>query len=234
MAEERILQIVLALTAVGSVLAAWAGRADRGRAPGRGGRHRPRAAASWPSTRSCSATPPTPTGAARSPSSRPASSSPGWWAPSSRWSCRIPMEIGFLVMALMAGFALFSYLGGLRALDRGQMPARRQWPTPAPSSSRSAGPPPAGPTRDVRDHEVDAREPRAGAPSREPDSGPDPGGDAYARRRRRRRDGHGAAAAPAAPAAAAAARRLPPPPPPPSTGPGPPRGRGRSGRRPAW
>ena len=33
-------------------------------------------------------------------------------------------------MALMAGFALFSYLAGLKALDRGQLPARRQWHAP--------------------------------------------------------------------------------------------------------
>ena len=49
------------------------------------GRAWPRAPASWPSTRSSSATPPTPTGAGRSPASRPASSSSGWSGPSSRW-----------------------------------------------------------------------------------------------------------------------------------------------------
>jgi hypothetical protein len=37
----------------------------------------------------------------------------------------IPMEIGFLVIAACAAFALFSYLAGLRALDRGEMPERR-------------------------------------------------------------------------------------------------------------
>ncbi|HEX6419959.1 MAG TPA: MFS transporter [Acidimicrobiales bacterium] len=37
----------------------------------------------------------------------------------------IPMEIGFLVIAGCAAFALFSYLAGLRALERGEMPARR-------------------------------------------------------------------------------------------------------------
>jgi hypothetical protein len=42
----------------------------------------------------------------------------------------IPLEIGFLVIAGCAGFALFSYLAGLRGLDRGEMPVRRN-PTEA-------------------------------------------------------------------------------------------------------
>ena len=37
----------------------------------------------------------------------------------------IPLEVGFLVIAACAGFALFSYLAGLRGLDRGEMPVRR-------------------------------------------------------------------------------------------------------------
>src|SRR5690606_26138898 len=37
----------------------------------------------------------------------------------------MPMEIGFLVIAGCAAFALFSYLAGLRALERGEVPARR-------------------------------------------------------------------------------------------------------------
>lgn len=37
----------------------------------------------------------------------------------------IPLEIGFLVIAGSATFALLSYLAGLRALSRGEMPARR-------------------------------------------------------------------------------------------------------------
>lgn len=37
----------------------------------------------------------------------------------------IPLEIGFLVIAGCAAFALFSYLAGLRALERGEMPVRR-------------------------------------------------------------------------------------------------------------
>lgn len=38
----------------------------------------------------------------------------------------IPMEVGFLVIAGCAGFALFSYLAGLRSLERGEMPVRRK------------------------------------------------------------------------------------------------------------
>jgi hypothetical protein len=37
----------------------------------------------------------------------------------------IPLEIGFLVIAGCAAFALFSYLAGLRGLARGEMPVRR-------------------------------------------------------------------------------------------------------------
>lgn len=42
----------------------------------------------------------------------------------------IPMEIGFLVISGCAAFALFSYLAGLRGLARGEMPVRRN-PTEA-------------------------------------------------------------------------------------------------------
>ncbi|HEX6570256.1 MAG TPA: MFS transporter, partial [Acidimicrobiales bacterium] len=38
----------------------------------------------------------------------------------------IPLEIGFVVIAGCAAFALFSYLAGLRALERGVMPVRRK------------------------------------------------------------------------------------------------------------
>ncbi len=37
----------------------------------------------------------------------------------------IPMEAGFIVIAACAAFALFSYLAGLRGLARGEMPVRR-------------------------------------------------------------------------------------------------------------
>ena len=40
----------------------------------------------------------------------------------------IPVRVGFLVVAACAGFALFSYLAGLRALGRGQLPAPRSNP----------------------------------------------------------------------------------------------------------
>ncbi|MGH9214636.1 MAG: MFS transporter [Acidimicrobiales bacterium] len=40
----------------------------------------------------------------------------------------IPVQVGFLVVAACAGFALFSYLAGLRALGRGQLPAQRPNP----------------------------------------------------------------------------------------------------------
>jgi hypothetical protein len=40
----------------------------------------------------------------------------------------IPVRVGFLVVAACGGFALFSYLAGLRALGRGQLPARRPNP----------------------------------------------------------------------------------------------------------
>jgi Major Facilitator Superfamily len=42
----------------------------------------------------------------------------------------IPLEVGFLVIAACAVFALFSYMAGLRSLARGEMPARRS-PTEA-------------------------------------------------------------------------------------------------------
>jgi len=40
----------------------------------------------------------------------------------------IPVQVGFLVVAACAGFALFSYVAGLRALGRGQLPAQRPNP----------------------------------------------------------------------------------------------------------
>jgi hypothetical protein len=40
----------------------------------------------------------------------------------------IPVRVGFLVVAACGGFALFSYLAGLRALGRGQLPGRRSKP----------------------------------------------------------------------------------------------------------
>jgi hypothetical protein len=40
----------------------------------------------------------------------------------------IPVQIGFLVVAACGGFALFSYVAGLRALGRGQLPAQRPNP----------------------------------------------------------------------------------------------------------
>ncbi len=40
----------------------------------------------------------------------------------------IPVQVGFLVVAACGGFALFSYLAGLRALGRGQLPAQRPNP----------------------------------------------------------------------------------------------------------
>jgi MFS family permease len=40
----------------------------------------------------------------------------------------IPVQIGFLVVAVCGGFALFSYVAGLRALGRGQLPAQRPNP----------------------------------------------------------------------------------------------------------
>jgi hypothetical protein len=67
----------------------------------------------------------------------------------------IPMEVGFVVLAACAAFALFSYLAGLRALARGQLPVRRN-PTEAISiriarrrrqgfavDGETPGPPPA-------------------------------------------------------------------------------------------
>ncbi len=73
----------------------------------------------------------------------------------------IPLEIGFLVIAGCAGFALFSYLAGLRGLDRGEMPVRRNpteaittrlrrrrqgfAPDPEPSPSDAAPDPAGGP-----------------------------------------------------------------------------------------
>jgi Major Facilitator Superfamily len=48
----------------------------------------------------------------------------------------IPMSVGFLVITTVAGFALFSYLAGLRALARGQMPTPRR-PTEAITSRLS-------------------------------------------------------------------------------------------------
>jgi hypothetical protein len=48
----------------------------------------------------------------------------------------IPVQIGFLVVAACGGFALFSYVAGLRALGRGQLPAQR--PNPVVRSIRSA------------------------------------------------------------------------------------------------
>jgi hypothetical protein len=40
----------------------------------------------------------------------------------------IPVQIGFLVVAACGGFALFSYVAGLRALGRGQLPVQRPNP----------------------------------------------------------------------------------------------------------
>jgi hypothetical protein len=48
----------------------------------------------------------------------------------------IPVQIGFLVVAACGGFALFSYVAGLRALGRGQLPARR--PNPVVRRVRAA------------------------------------------------------------------------------------------------
>jgi hypothetical protein len=48
----------------------------------------------------------------------------------------IPVQVGFLVVAACGGFALFSYLAGLRALGRGQLPARR--PNPVVRRIRAA------------------------------------------------------------------------------------------------
>ena len=45
----------------------------------------------------------------------------------------MPMTVGFIVVAACAAFALFSYLAGLRALARGHMPVRRN-PTEAITS----------------------------------------------------------------------------------------------------
>ncbi|MGH9233795.1 MAG: MFS transporter, partial [Acidimicrobiales bacterium] len=38
----------------------------------------------------------------------------------------LPMQVGFVVIAACAGFALFSYIVGLRGLERGEMPVRRK------------------------------------------------------------------------------------------------------------
>jgi hypothetical protein len=48
----------------------------------------------------------------------------------------IPVQVGFLVVAACAGFALFSYLAGLRALGRGQLPGQR--PNPLVRHMKSA------------------------------------------------------------------------------------------------
>jgi hypothetical protein len=48
----------------------------------------------------------------------------------------IPMSVGFLIITAVAAFALFSYLAGLRALARGQLPASRR-PTDAITSRLS-------------------------------------------------------------------------------------------------
>jgi Major Facilitator Superfamily len=204
MPEERILQIVLALTAVGSVLAAWAGglvaaailAAVVGMAAGCGklafdsvvqrdapDANRGRSFAKFETRFQLTWV-------------------IGAFVPV---VVPIPMEIGFLVMALMAGFALFSYLAGLKALDRGQLPARRQWHAPTiqlpfrrPRASRPAD-------ADGPDDEVDVRD-RGGA---ETDSSEqDSGEDAYADL------DHGSDVE--------LAMALPPPPPPPPPPPRPP------------
>ncbi|HET6954245.1 MAG TPA: MFS transporter [Acidimicrobiales bacterium] len=88
----------------------------------------------------------------------------------------IPMAIGFVVVAACAAFALVSYLAGLRALDRGQMPVRRNpaeaitsrirrrrqgfATDPAEAVSATAAPAPPAHGRGV----VDMREPREVAP----------------------------------------------------------------------
>jgi hypothetical protein len=79
----------------------------------------------------------------------------------------IPVRVGFLVVAACAGFALFSYLAGLRALGRGQLPARRSNPVvrriqAAVESRRRGGKGEGG---------VDAGEPVAAPPA---PSGPQP------------------------------------------------------------
>ena len=82
-----------------------AGRSSAALLAGVGGLRRPRSP-DWPSTPSCSGTRPTPTGAGPSPSSRPASSSAGSRRPSSRWSSPSPGRLGFLIVSVLAAFAL--------------------------------------------------------------------------------------------------------------------------------
>jgi predicted MFS family arabinose efflux permease len=100
----------------------------------------------------------------------------------------IPVQIGFLVVGACAGFALFSYSAGLRALSRGQLPARR----PNPVARRLAA-------------EVARRRSRPAPPV--PD-GSAAGGDGPV-------DGAPGPPASGAPAGPQPPPRLPPPPPPP-------------------
>ncbi len=80
---------------------------------------RPRSPA-WPSTPSCSGTRPTPTGAGRSRSSRPGSRWRGSRRPSSRCVIPIPRTLGFLIVSVLAAFALGSYIVGWKRIRAGQ------------------------------------------------------------------------------------------------------------------
>ncbi len=127
MAEERILQIVLGITTVAAVLAAWAG-----------------GLAAAAALAAC-------VGVSASSAKLAFDSVVQRDAPDAnrgrsfaKFETRfqltwvvgalipvivtIPVQIGFLVVAACAGFALFSYLAGLRALGRGQLPAHRPNP----------------------------------------------------------------------------------------------------------
>ena len=216
MAEERILQIVLALTAVGSVLAAWAGGLV--------------AAALLATVVGTSA------GCGKlafdsvvQRDAPDANRGRSFAKFETRFQLTwvvgafvpvvvpIPMEIGFLVMALMARLRAVLLPG--RAAGAGPGPdagpaavADPHHPAPVPPARRR-GPPGTG------DHEVDSgKSADAGAPRREPDGGPDPGGDADAEAGG---DVEMAMALPPPPPAAPPPPPPypPPPPPPPWTGP---------------
>ena len=113
----------------------------------------------------------------------------------------IPMEIGFLVIAGVAAFALVSYLAGLRGLARGEMPVRRRptevitsrlrrrrqgfavdtGDTPAPSGGGDGGGAPSeAPSHEaeaattVEPHEDDTSSPPEAAPVPPEDEAPAP------------------------------------------------------------
>jgi hypothetical protein len=87
----------------------------------------------------------------------------------------IPVQIGFLVVAACGGFALFSYVAGLRALGRGQLPAQRPNPVvrriqAAVEARRRGGPGEGG----AGDHVATPAPPDRSAPPPTPPPPPPP------------------------------------------------------------